>query len=65
MKRKVVSNTPSIVVFRRIFLLFFRDYRRRLMSAVSRIKLKYTGNAQQNAPLLRYYEFREDQEGDF
>ena len=34
------------------------------MSAVSRIKLKYTGNAQQNAPLLRYNEFREDQEGD-
>ena len=65
MKRKVLSNTPSIVVFRRIFLLFFRDYRRRLMSAVSRIKLKYTGNAQQNAPLLRYYELREDQEGDF
>ena len=52
MTRKVVSNTRSIVVFRRIFLLlFFRDYRRRCMPAVSRIKLKFTGHAQQNAPL--------------
>ena len=50
MTRKVVSNTRSIDVFRRIFLpLFFRDYQQRRMPAVSRIRLKFTGYAQQIA----------------
>lgn len=58
MTRKVVSNTRSIVFFRRTFLLlFFRDSfagnRRRRIPAVSRFKLKFTEHAQQNAPLLR------------
>ena len=57
MTRKVVSNSRSIVVFRRIFLLlFFRDSwaenRRRRIPAVSCIKPKFTERAQQNAPLL-------------
>ena len=55
--KKVVSNTRSIIVFRRIFLLlFFRDAwaenRRRRIPAVSGIKLKFTEHAQQNTPLL-------------
>ena len=53
MTGKVVSNTRSIVVFRSIFLLlFFRDYQHRRMPAVSRIELKFTGHAQQDALLL-------------
>ena len=53
MTRKVVSNTRSIVVFRSIFLLLFlRDYQHRHMPAVSRIELKFTGHAQQDALLL-------------
>ena len=50
MTRKFVSNTRSTDVFRRIFLpLFFRDYQQRRMPAVSRIRLKFTGYAQQIA----------------
>ena len=51
------GKNDLIVVFRLNFLrLFFRDSfaenRRRHIPAVSRIKLKFTEHAQQNAPLL-------------
>ena len=57
MTRKVASNTRSIIVFRRVFLLLFlRDpwagNRHRRIPAVPHIKLKFIEHAQQNARLL-------------
>ena len=54
MTRKAVSNTRSIAVFRRIFLLLFfcdswAENRRKRILAVSRIKLKFTEHRRQNA----------------
>ena len=57
MIRKVVSNTISIVVFRRIFLLFLSGKPTQAHTGGFSHQNKFTEHAQQYAPLARERQF--------